>query len=389
MAVTADSQQDTTPLDLRPAKPSLFKRVLRRLNGIFLLTVAVPTALAVLYYGTVASDVYISESRFVVRSPQRPAQGGLGALLQGTVFSRSQDDTYSVHDFIRSRDALQQLDGKLNIRQGYSQPEIDFVNRFPGLEWWDESFEALHRHYLKHVSIDYDTVSSISVLKVRAYSAEQAQKMNAQLLEMGERLVNTMNLRSRQDLIQVAEGEVKQAEDRAKAAAVALSRFRSERGVFDPDRQSALQLQGLARLREDLLLAESQLDQVRRVSPSNPQIPVLQARVTALRKAAAEESQGVTGRQAGLSAKSPVYDRLVLEKSFADRQLATTLAALDSARNEAARKQLYLERLVQPNLPDKAVEPRRLRGVVTVFIIGLLLWGVVGLIVASVREHTE
>jgi len=47
-----------------------------------------------------ASDVYISESRFVVKNPQRSAQTGLGALLQGTAFSRSQDDTYSVHDYI-------------------------------------------------------------------------------------------------------------------------------------------------------------------------------------------------------------------------------------------------------------------------------------------------
>jgi capsular polysaccharide transport system permease protein len=62
---------------------------------------------------------------------------------------------------------------------------------------------------------------------------------------------------------------------------------------------------------------------------------------------------------------------------------------LDTARNEAARKQLYLERLVQPHLPDKAVEPRRMRGVVTVLLVGLVLWGVVALVVASVREHTD
>lgn len=381
--------EPTPPPEVQQARPTLVRRALRKVDALFAVLVLVPTLAAALYYGFFASDVYISESRFVVRTPQRPAQTGLGALLQGTVFSRSQDDTYSVHDFIKSRDALRELDDKLQLRADFSADTIDFINRFPGLERWDDSFEALHRHYLRHVVVEYDTVSSISVLRVRGYSAEQAQKMNTQLLEMGERLVNNMNTRSRQDLIQVAEQEVKVAEQRSKDAAAALSGFRSGRGVFDPDRQGAIQLQGEARLREELLNAQTQLDQVRRVSPNNPQLGSLEARVAALRKAMAEENARVLGATGGLISKSPAFDRLQLEKAFADRQLASTLAALDNARSEAVRKQLYLERLVQPNLPDRAVEPRRLRAVITVLVVGLLLWGVAGLVLASVREHTD
>jgi capsular polysaccharide transport system permease protein len=62
-------------------------------------------------------------------------------------------------------------------------------------------------------------------------------------------------------------------------------------------------------------------------------------------------------------------------KTFAERQLAASLAALENARNEAQRQQLYLETLVQPNLPDKAIEPRRLRTVAMVFLLGLIVWG--------------
>lgn len=349
----------------------------------------VPTLLAGVYYGALASDVYVSESRFVVRTPQRPVQGGLGALLQGTVFSRSQDDTYSVHDYVRSRDALAELDQKLKIRSAYSHPDLDFISRFPGLEWWDSSFEAFHRYYQDHVQVTYDSVSSISVLRVSAFTAEEAETINRSLLEMGERLVNQMNLRSRQDLIQVAESEVKVAEQRAKTAAAALSAFRADRSVFDPDRQGALQLQGVARLREELLAAESQLAQVRQVSPNNPQIATLASRAQALRDAVAAETSRVTGRNGALSSKAPEFDRLALEKTFADRQLGSALAALDNARSEASRKQLYLERLVQPNKPDRAVHPKRLRAIVTAFALGLIVWGVLSLVVAGVREHVD
>ena len=89
------------------------RRLLRRLDAIFALTVLLPTVLASLYYGLIASDVYISESRFVVKNPQRQAQSTIGALLQNTGFTRAQDDTYSVHDYVLSRDALlDRIDGR-------------------------------------------------------------------------------------------------------------------------------------------------------------------------------------------------------------------------------------------------------------------------------------
>jgi len=365
------------------------RRRLRRAQVIFGLTVLLPTLLAMVYFGLIASDQYISESRFVVRNPQRtPASSGLGALLQGTVFSRSQEDTYSVHDYIRSRDALRELDQKLQVRKHFEAPRIDRLNRFPGLDR-DDSFEALHRYYGDHLVIEFDPVSSITVLKVRAYNGEMAQKINEQLLQMGERLVNNLNARSRRDLIDVAEKEVQDAEVKARNAAAAVSRYRSGRNVFDPNAQSGLQLTAVSRLQEELINAEAQLAQMKRLSPNNPQVTALTSQVDTLRKAIAAETAKVLGRDASLSAKAPEYERLVLEKSFADRQLSAALGALDTARNEAARKQLYLERLVQPNLPDVAVEPRRLRYIATVLVVGLLLWGVVSLVVASIREHAD
>ena len=357
-------------------------------NAIFVFTVLVPTALAVVYYGLIASDVYISEARFVVRNPQRASQSGLGALLQGTGFTRSQDDTYSVHDYMRSRDALRELDDKLHVRSAFSSHSVDVINRFPGLDW-DDSFEALHRYYQKQVNIDYDSVSSITVLRVHAYTAEGAKAINDMLLTMGERLVNNLNDRSRQDLIHVAEQEVEQAESKAKAAALALAAYRADRSVFDPTSQSAMQLQGVARIQEELLATEGQLAQIRQVAPNNPQIGALASRAAGLRQAIAAETGKVIGSGTSLTGKAPVYDRLTLDKGFADRQLGSALASLETARSEAQRKQLYLERLVQPNLPDMAVEPRRIRSTFTVLALGLVLWGVLSLVVSSVKEHTD
>jgi capsular polysaccharide transport system permease protein len=358
-------------------------------NIVLLLTVIVPTCAAILYYGLIASDVYISESRFLVRSPQHPMQGGfVGQLLQGSGITRSQDDTYSVHDYILSRDALHELDAKLGVRNAFTSKKVDLINRFPGLSW-DDSFEEFYRYYGKHVGIDYDPVSSISKLTVRAFTPQDAQRIDDLLLQMSESLVNTLNERSRQDLIRYAADEVKIATDKAAAAADALFAYRSKHAVFEPDKQAAIQLESVAKIQEELISTEAQLAQVQKLSPNNPQIAGLESRADTLRHAIGTEAAKVTSANGSFSARAPDFERLTLETVFADKQLGVALADLESARSEALRQQLYLERLVQPNLPDKAMEPRRIRSVFTVFLIGLIACGVVTLVVAAIREHAD
>jgi len=365
---------------------STLKQKLSGINRLFLVTVVLPTLLAILYFSLIASDVYISESRFIIRSPQKQTMTALGAILQGAGLSRSQDDTYTVHDFILSRDALRKLNTQLKLSQSYG--DGDFLSRFPELDK-DDSFEALHRYFQKQVSLQLDTLSSISTLRVHAFNAEEAQLINQMLLDMSEALINQLNERSRQDMIRYAQAEVDVAEEKARAAALAVSRYRTEKTVFDPEKQSALQLQQISRLQDELIAAKSQLAQVRNLAPKNPQVPVLQRQVGILEAEIQKETAKVAGGERSLSSKAADYERLALNRAFADKQLATALASLEQARNEAQRKQLYLDRIVEPGRPDVAVEPRRLRSIAATLALGLIAWGVLSLLIAGVKEHQD
>jgi capsular polysaccharide transport system permease protein len=370
-----------------PEKKTLANRFMR-INRLFLLTVALPTTLAVVYFGLMASDVYISESRFVVRSPDRQTASGLGALLKGAGFSRSQDDSYTVHDYVLSRDALKAIDDKLGIGKAFASSQVDVVSRFGGLDF-DTSFEALHRYYQKKVDMQQDSASSISTLTVRAYSAQEAQGINQKLLELSEGLVNRLNERGRQDLIRSAASEVADAETKSKAAALALSAYRNAKGVVDPERQATVQLQQVAKLQDELIATKTQLAQLRAFTPQNPQIQSLQLRAQTLQAEMDLETTKVAGGERSLSGKAADFQRLALEREFADKQLGSAMVSLEQARNEAQRKQVYLERIAQPSLPDTALEPRRLRSILATFVLGLVAWGILTMLLAGVREHQD
>lgn len=360
-------------------------------HRLFAVIVLLPSLLSAIYYGLVASDVYVSEARFIIRAPQRQATTGLGAVLQSagvSGFARATEDIYAVHDYMLSRDALKLLDEAVKFRAAYSSRDIDRLSRFPALDF-DDSFEALHRFYQRHVELTLDATSGISTIRVRAFDAELSQRINTLLLDTAERLVNRLNDRGREDLIRFAQTEVAAAEKRAKEAAVAIAQFRGDRGVVDPERQSANQLQQVSKLQDELIATRAQIAQLRAFAPDNPQLQSMQLKASTLQSAIDAEIAKVAGGKSSLAGKAAEFQRLAIEREFADRQLQSAMISLEQARNEAQRKQLYLERVVQPSRPDVAMEPRRLRAIVSTVIFSLVAWGILTMLLAGIREHQD
>ena len=362
---------------------------IKNINWLFILTVIIPTLLAIAYFGFIASDVYISESRFVVRSPDKQNASPFSSFLKGTGFSSSQDDSYTVKEYMLSRDALSLLNDKLSIKEAYSSKDVDIFSRFSGLAFWDTSFEALYQYYINQVVIELDSDSSITTLTIKSFTAEDAYHINEQLIQMNESLVNKLNEVAKSDMIGFATQEVNIAEQKAQAAALELSSYRNQKGVVDPEKQSGLELEQVVKLQNELITAQAKLVQLQTFAKENPQIPSLQLKIKSLESEIATQTKQVVGGDQSLAKKAAQYQRLALEREFADKQLASTLASLELARNEAMRKQLYLERIVQPNLPDYPIEPRRLRGILTSFIMGMTAWGVLSILLAGVREHND
>jgi capsular polysaccharide transport system permease protein len=288
-----------------------------RKHKILLASVIIPTFIAIVYYGFIASNIYISESQFVVRSSKQQQPMGLGLLFGGNISSAS-GESHSVSAYMLSRDALRELETNLAFKQMNSRDDIDFLSSFDYFNL-DNSFEALHRYYQNHVSIYFDPTTSISTLRVRSYNSKDSHSVNAKLLELAELHINQLNERARRDLVRFAQNELDQAEKSASDATQALDSYRINNKIFNP--------------------AE--------------------------------------------------FERLSVEKGFTLEQLKIRRAALESAITDAMRQQLYLERVVQPNLPDVAVEPLRLRKIFSTFLIGMVIWGVLSMLYAGVKEHHE
>lgn len=358
------------------------------LGPLFILTVALPAICAVAYFGLIASDVYVSESRYVVRTQGKQAPSGLASLLVGSdIAGIGGGEGPIASEFIGSRDAMRALNEKGALTAAYSRPEIDIFGRL-SFSGRPITSEELYKYFTRRVSVEQDSHSGITTLTVRAFRAEDAQRINEQLLVLAEDLVNRLNKRSRDDLVRYANAEVGDARRRAEIARVNLAQFRIRYGVVDPDKQAEVSLEMISKLQDEIVLAKTQLSQVRTFTPLNPQVPVLVERVRMLEAEADKELQKIVGTNASLATKAAEYTKLALEAEFSEKYLATAMASLQSASNDARRQQAYVQRIVQPDLPDKAAEPRRLRSIFSVLVLGLVAWGVLTLLLSAMREHS-
>jgi capsular polysaccharide transport system permease protein len=359
----------------------------------FVMIVAVPTLVAAIYYFFIASPMYVSEARFVVRS-RAEGTPALGSMLQnvgqsfGVSFGDNATDAFEVEDYMKSRDAVADLSRADQLRAIVDRPGADFISRFPR-PFQGTSLESLYRAYHRFVIVGYDSQTGISTLRVTAFRPADAQSLADGLLSDGEALVNRLNDRAMTDAVSQAQRQVLEAEALSAGSETALTSFRNHEGMINPDRSSVADLELVTKLQEELADMRAERAGLAASAPRSPQLPVLDQRIAAFTAQVETARSGIAGQSDSLAPKVGEYEELTLRRDLAAKTLEGAVASLESARIDARRKQLYLERVVNPNLPDKATRPLRLKDVLTVFAATLVAYAILSMVIAGLREHRQ
>ncbi len=354
----------------------------------FLLCVILPTLLAAVYFLLIASPRYVSEARFIVRQAGQTQPDALGLTLQGVGLSATQTDAFAVHDYMRSRDAVAELDRSLDLSRVLGPPGADIFSRWPR-PWESRSREGLHKGYQRFVTVGYDATTGISILRVEAYQPEDARRLAEALLTGGEDLINRLNARSVADAVTQAERSRDEARERLSESQRRLVAFRNRERFIDPSMVAAEGAGLIGELSATLAGLRAERSQLAAEAPQSPQLPSLDNRIAAYERQISAERSKLAGAATSLVPAVSAYEDLVRERELADRQLSEATAALLAAERDARRQALYLQRVVSPGLADEATLPRRWLSILIVLIGSLLLYGVGWLVWSGLREHRQ
>jgi capsular polysaccharide transport system permease protein len=380
------SEPAAAPVIGRDPARELRRQRARRLGLRLAFCVALPTAVAGVYYGAIATDQFDSTALFTIQAADAPSRLSLETLIVPGMAS----SPYGLiaREYILSREMLDQLDKKHGLIRHYQSAQVDWWSRLPG----DATREDAYEYYQEKIRVAYDTTSGSLTLEVRAYSAEKAQALARAILKNSQELVNRTAEHARQDQTRFARDEVATAEKRLIKAREALAVLQQERSELDPEQTATAALTIRSGLESEVAKARADLMQLRSyMQPEAPQVLEAQARVNSLSAQVAHESRRMVNPKGekGLNTSIAQFEVAILEKQFAEEAYQAARTALELARAEATRQHRYLATIAPPSIPDESTHPVRWLAVLTVAIVSFLLFGILSLVVGAIKEHSR
>ncbi len=361
-------------------------------SALFWLFFVLPLSLGVLYYMEYASNQYRSTAHFTIEENGKTTIDPIGALtgLSGPVPSTR--DALIIKDFIESREVIELIKQKVDIKKLYARMDKDILSRLEP----DASIEDIVEYWHKKVRVDFDSSSGITKLSVMAFEPEDAVKIIKSILTVSENLINRLSEKARLDTLHFAEKELKKAEDKLKETRRKVMQFREREKSLSPEKNVEIKISLIASLEADLAKAEADLRGLRaQLQENTPKVRNALNRVSSLkqqiRKEKARGSMNASNAQRkntkSLSKLIARHEELLTEQSFAEKSYESALVLMEQARIDAAKQHRYLTVIVQPQLPEEAVKPDQPHDYIVLFLSCLLFWGISTLVIASIRDH--
>ena len=297
-------------------------------------------------------------------------------------------DGFIVTDYIRGRTIVSDIGGKAFFGEMFSRKSIDYMSRLSD----DASSEDVWKYWNQHVIATLDTISSVVTLQVRAFTPEDSVRVNRAVLDLSERVINSISERSRNDAMRRAQIEVDRSREKLVEVKARLLDYRNRNLLIDPIEKAKSIGELVAKLTIRRIEVENNLfslaGSLAKDSPSQRlagnQLAVIDQQISDL--------QGqLTGTKANprISTALSEFEQLKLFELFNQRMYQIAQLSYDKARQEAQKQQLFLVRIVEPMLPEEPLVPKTGIDTLLFFIINTILWSIVSLLIASVRDHVE
>lgn len=373
---------------LPPARPARVKGRHLAVLASFVVCVIFPAFLMQWYLANRAADQFASTVAFTVRTEDTPL--GLEVFSFVTAASGGgMSNADILYEFIRSQQLVAQVNAEIDLRRLYSKPTNDPVFAFDP----EGSIEDLVAYWVRMVRVSYEPDTGLLEVRALAFTPEDAQLIARTVFAASSEMINGLSTAAQQDATRYAREELDMAVDRLKSARQALTRFRSEHQLVDPNADLTGQMGILNSLQQQMAEALIEFDLLRDVTRANdPRVGQAQRRITAIKARIEEEKQKLSSGTADPGDRTFTqivgrFEELTVDREFAEQSYLGARASFDAAVAEARRKSIYLAAYIEPTLAETARYPDRslILGLGALFL--GLIWAIGTLIFYSVRDR--
>ena len=384
----APASSESAPLSKDRSSSRTIGKALQLKNWVLWLA-ALLCAAAVMYWGLIASDRYVSEAHVIIQQIDSPTGKGLDiSSMIGMSGGPTRADQMFLRDHLLSVDMLAKIDSQLGLREHYSDRHYDMLSRL-----WskDISQEWFHSYYLRRIGVALDENAGVLIVRAEAFTPEKAYEITSLLVEEGERYMNQMAHRLAQEQVAFIEKQVEQTSERVIKARQAVLTFQNERNLVSPQGTAEALFAIISQLEGRLIALKTQRDSLLGYQQAqSPAVVDLDLQIAAVNKQIAREQARLTSSQRQtLNRIVEEYQRLEMNAEFAREMYKAGLTALEKQRVEAGRMLKMVSVLQHPTHPQYPLEPRRTYNTAVFILSTILVAGILTLLKVIVRDHRD
>lgn len=198
----------------------------------FWIVIGVPNIVSLLYFGAIASPVYVSHASMLVFRPAQSSVNVVSMLSSGSG-AESFEGSHILQTYIESWTEYQRLAARFDLAKHYGGG--DFVSRYGGVSsLFRKNDIALWRFYRRQADVEVNEKNNIVSLQMKAYTAEFAASLAQAVLADAIAHIDAMNQQMDHDYAVNAARSRQDVQSRLEREEAELAEFRGRSGVLDP-----------------------------------------------------------------------------------------------------------------------------------------------------------
>lgn len=347
--------------------------------------IVIPTIIIFIYYALLARPEYNTEMMFTVQGLEQQQPDLLGGIGLPSI-STATNDGLVVTEFVTSSALVRRLEEDYGFDAAYTGWSLDLPS-------WISSGAPIERKtafWQGQVTANYDSVSKIISVNVRAYTPEDSLRLAEGVMAETENVVNALNGRVQDEAVRVAGEEVasrREAYNDARQLVIASRANRATTLEGEAAQQVGLvgQIEGQ--------LANARVERAAAIAQFRPDSPQIRAMDEAIAELEAQRENALRDARGGFGETEASRDvsaqTALLDYEFAQQAYYAAIQAERQAISQRANERRYLVAIVPPRPAEISNYWSRFLNIFAFAIAAALLMAIATLGYSVVKDHME
>ena len=340
------------------------------------------------------TEKFSSHSHVIIKDlSQQQAASMLGSMLLGKSSSVMQDSKL-LELYINSSEMFSILDKENNLSNYYSSKHIDFIQRLSPdalFSYNEDTSENVLSAYRKDLSVLFDEPSNTLNISFMHTNAKRAQSVVKDIIKHSSQTLNRFEKENAEVALNALLSQEKENNILFTDSIKKLIIYQNQHQTIDPNIEVQSKSSILASLEGELIQKEvTYKSKLSYLNKNAAEMKLLRDTIYQMQKSIIKVKKQIAGDGKNqLNKNVSNFELLKSEVDFNKERYKQTLIKLEETKVSVKQNAKNLIVVTKPTLASTYAEPKKLKDILTLFIVLSFLYGIFTLVLSILKDHKD